>query len=208
MRFRSWAVMLLGILISAPQVQAQFPRGGMDGGGGEGDMRGGGVGGRGGMMGRPPGPRMDLPTPEAVEGPITPAAMDDLLDLDAAGTARYADLYAPHMIATAPVRDSLRTIMKDLRDARDTGDRDAMRAAMRERGAVISRLWKDLSKRDERFYKDMKKSLTKEQRKRFEKWQDDEKKAREAERPQGPGGPRGSGGPDWPGYEGTGGRFE
>jgi hypothetical protein len=189
MRFRGLIVMVLGFLISSPEVQAQSPRGGMDGGRADGDMRGG-IGGRGGMMGRPPGPRMDFPTAEQVEGPLTPSAMSQLLDLESDGTRRYADSYARHMQETAPVRDSLRTILNALRDARERGDREAMRSAMREHRDVVSRLWKDLSKRDEQFYKTVKKSLTKEQRKRFEQWQEDEEQAREAERPGGPAGPR------------------
>lgn len=194
MRYRGWAlVALTAHLLSASSLQAQWW--GVGGAGG-GDMRGGGgmpgggpgAGGRGGMMGRPPGHPMEFPTPEELEGPLTPAAMSRVADLDSAGTARYAERHAAHMAATAPARDSLRLILRSLREERVPGDPDEMRSEMRERGAVVSSLWKDVSKRDKRFYKDVTKAFTKDERKKFEKWQDEKKKAHEAERRRGPGG--------------------
>jgi len=131
---------------------------------------------------------MEFPTAEEMEGPLTPTAMGRVADLDSAGMARYAERYGPHMAATASVRDSLRATLRNLRDKRDSGDREAMHAEMRESEPVISRLWKDLSKRDKQFYKDVTKTFTKDERKKFEKWQDDKKKAYEAERRHGPGG--------------------
>jgi uncharacterized protein (DUF2267 family) len=91
------------------------------------------------------------------------------------------------MTSTAPVRDSLRVILRTLRDDMESGDRDAMRAEMQEHGPVISRLWKDLSKRDKQFYTDATKAFTSEERKKFEQWQEDEKKAHEADHRRGPG---------------------
>ena len=143
-------------------------------------------------MGGRPGGGMEFPTQEEVEGPPTPAALKDLIALDEAGSARYTALYTSHMDSTRTVRDSLRSALKWLRDARDNGDREGMRAAFRQHGPDVRRLWKDLSKRDEAFDKSTKEILTKDQRKKLEQWQDQQEKERADEqraRRQGLGGP-------------------
>ena len=95
---------------------------------------------------------MEFPVAEELEGPLTPTVMGRVADLDSAGMARYAEQYSPHMAATATVRDSIRNMLRRLDETRESGDREAMRTEMRARGAVVSRLWKDLSKRDREFY--------------------------------------------------------
>ena len=172
MRNRSWALLVLAAGLLSPPLHAQWS----SGGGGPGDRPPGGPGGRGDMPGRPPGHRMEFPTAEELEGPLTPAVMGRVADLDSSGMARYAEQYGPHMAATATVRDSLRSMLRSMDERRDSGDREAMRTEMRARGPVVSRLWKDLSKRDKQFYKDVTKTFAKEERKKFERWQDDKEK--------------------------------
>lgn len=184
MRNRSWALVVLAVYLLSPSLHAQWP----SGDGGPGDRPPGGPGGRGGMPGRPPGPRMEFPSAEELGGPLTPTAMGRVADLDSAGMARYAEQYGPHMAATATVRDSIRSMLRSLDERRESGDREAMRTEMRARGPVVSRHWKDLSKRDKQFYKDVTKTFTKDERKKFEQWQDDKEKSRKAERRFGPGG--------------------
>ncbi len=186
MRFPGFSCLVLACLLSVPlSLHAQVPQGppgGGYGGGGYGGRMGRGMGRHGGMMGGPPGGRMELPGQDEVDGPPTPVALRDLVGLDATGSARFTAIYTPQMDCTTSERDSLRAAMKTLRDARDNGDRDAMRAAFREHGSDIRRLWQDLSKRDEAFDKEATKSLTKDQRKKLEQWQDEQAKARDEER--------------------------
>ena len=83
MRNRRWALVVLAAHLLSPSLQAQWTSGGGDAGGR--DMGGGampgGPGGPGGMHGRPPGHRMELPTAEELEGPLTPLEVRDE-DLD------------------------------------------------------------------------------------------------------------------------------
>ena len=128
MRFLAMPTLVLACLLSVPGAHAQVPPGGVEDGG----VYGGGMGGRGmgrhgGMMGGSWRGRMEFPTQEEIEGPPTPAALRDLVGLDEAGSARYTARYTSHMDTTSAARDSLRTAMRGLRDARDAGDREAMR---------------------------------------------------------------------------------
>jgi hypothetical protein len=198
MRFLAMPCLVLVCLLSVPAAHAQVPQGGSgDGDGYGGGMGGGGMHRNGGMMGGRWGGRMEFPSKEDVEGPPTPAALRDLVGLDGAGSARYTSRYTSHMDTTSAARDSLRTVMRGLRDARDAGDREAMRAGFHERAPLVSRLWKDLSKRDQSFVKEAKKSLTKDQRAKFEQWQDEQAKEKEEQQRErhafgGPSGPEDS----------------
>jgi hypothetical protein len=59
---------------------------------------------------------------------------------------------------------------------------------MQGQAPVVSRLWKHLSERDESFDKGLKEVLTKEQRKTYEKWRDEQKPMRDdRQRERGPG---------------------
>jgi Spy/CpxP family protein refolding chaperone len=175
------------VLAGALPVYAQAPQRGMPPGGNWGGSGMGGGGGRRDHNGQgrwPGGQRPTLPSDDEVEGPPTPSLMRTVADLDDEHAARYAQAYDQHMTTTEPWRDSLRTAMRSLRSMRESGDRDAMRAAMREQAPEVSRLWDELAKQDQSFDKGLKKVLTKEQRKQYEKWRDEEKKAREAQQPE------------------------
>jgi hypothetical protein len=145
------------------------------GGGGPGDMQGHR---RGGMMHRSGEGPSRLPSPDEVEGPATPGAMQQIVGLDQDQTRRYTQSYEQHMAATKPARDSLRTALQATRQAFDSG---GMESARPSRDLVV-RLWKDLSKQDEEFDKRLKSIFTKDQVKQYSKWREDEKKAAEAQR--------------------------
>jgi hypothetical protein len=125
----------------------------------------------GGRRGPRPGGMSDLPTPAKLAGPPTPVVMRDTVGLSAGQVEQYAVRYGNHMRNTAPVRDSLRNRMQEMRAGFENGDR----SAARDRRSELEGQWKELSKRDKQFDKDLKDRLSKDQAKRYEKW----KKARE-----------------------------
>jgi hypothetical protein len=115
----------------------------------------------------------DMPSPDKIEGPASPAIMRDTVGLSDEQLNLYATRYAKHMAATQPVRDSLRASMQEIRAAFESGDR----SAVRERRSELERQWKDLSKRDKEFEKALEDLLSKEQEKRYEKWKEAREKA-------------------------------
>lgn len=159
-------------LVVAP-VNAQYPSGGM--GGRMGGGMGGGMG-RGGMMGRPG--RMNLPTPDEIEGPPTPAAMDQVVTFHDNQADEYAQAYTAHMDSTQQVRDSLRSTMQAMRGSFQRHDRGAAHA----QAEAVQHSWKELSKQDKEFEKALKNILDKDQLKQYKQWRDDQQKAAEQER--------------------------
>ena len=125
----------------------------------------------GGRTGPRPGGRSSLPTAEKLTGPPTPAIMRDTVGLSAEQVEQYAVRYGNYMGATRPTRDSLRSTMREMRADFENGDR----SAAQDRRSELERQWKELSKRDKQFDKDLKELLSKDQEKRYDKW----KKARE-----------------------------
>lgn len=164
-------VLVVGLATSA---LAQYtPQPGATGGGTYGPEPGS-SGGRPMRGGGRMGPRADLssmPTPSKIEGPATPAVMHDTIGVTGEPLDRYAVMYANHIAATGPARDSLRSSMRGMREAFETGGRDAAR----EHRSDLQRQWKDLSKRDQQFEKALEELLSKDQQKKYKKW----KKARE-----------------------------
>jgi hypothetical protein len=154
---RSLAQMLLAAGLAA-SAAAQNTPGGYGPGGGS-------------RMGPRPGGMSDLPTPSRLAGPPTPAIMRDTVGLSAEQVEQYAVRYGNHMGATRPARDSLRSAMREIRANFENGDRSAAQG----RRSGLERQWKELSKRDKQFDKDLKELLSKDQEKRYDKW----KKARE-----------------------------
>jgi len=159
------------------------------GGGDPGYMRGRRSGG---MMRQPQGERTRLPSPDEVEGPATPGAMQQIAGLDGDQIKRYTRIYEQHMTATKPARDSVRTALQATRQAFESGDRESARPSR----DLVVRLWKDVSKQDEEFDKGLKKILTKDQVKQYSQWREDEKKEAEAQRQDEMRGRFGGRGPD------------
>lgn len=172
---RSLAQLLLAAGLAASAAAQYTPGGYGPGGGGTGTY--GPEGGRGGprdgggRMGSRPGGMSDLPTPAKLAGPPSPAIMRDTVGLSSEQVERYAVRYGNHMSATGPVRDSLRSTMREMRAGFENGDR----SAARERGSELERQWKELSKRDSQFDKGLDDLLSKDQKKHYKRW----KKARE-----------------------------
>ena len=187
-----WSMLVgaLGALLMAVPVQAQY--GGMGGG------MGGGLGGRGGMGrggmggGRGGAPSMMI-TDEQIEGPPTPGMMLQLLTLDERQSAAYTHAWDSLMAETKVERDSARSAVKAMRDGFSGGDRESARS----NGGIARRLAGDLAKRDQAFDASLKTLLTRDQRKEYDKWKDQNKKdaeARQREEMRGRGGGRMGGG--------------
>jgi hypothetical protein len=164
----------LGLITFLLAVAPAYAQSGV-GDGGQGHMRGRRSGG---MMRPQQGGRSRLPSPDEVEGPATPGAMQQIVGLDEDHTRRYTQLYEQHMTATKPARDSVRTALQATRDAFESGNIESARPSR----DLVVRLWKDVSKRDEEFDKGLKSMLTKDQAKQYSQWREDEKKAAEAQR--------------------------
>ena len=169
-----WTMLVgaVGALFVAMPVQAQY--GGM-GGGMAGGMGGGGGMGRGGMGGRSGAPAMMI-SDEALDGPPTPGMMLQLLTLDERQSAAYTRAWDSLMAETKIERDSAHAAVKAMRDGFSGGDR----ASARSNGAIARRLAGDLAKRDQAFDASLKTLLTKDQRKEYDKWKDQNRKDAEA----------------------------
>jgi hypothetical protein len=169
-----WTMLVgaLGALLVTMPVQAQY--GGMGGGMGDG-MGGRGGMGRGGMSGRGGAPAMMI-TDEALDGPPTPGMMLQLLTLDERQSAAYTHAWDSLMAETKVERDSAHAAVKAMRDGFTGGDRESARA----NAGVARRLAGDLAKRDQAFDASLKTLLTKDQRKEYDKWKDQNRKDAES----------------------------
>ncbi|MGE5091115.1 MAG: hypothetical protein ACM3OH_03000 [Bacillota bacterium] len=169
-----WTMLVgaLGALLVAVPVQAQY--GGMGGGMGDG-MGGRGGMGRGGMSGPGGAPAMMI-SDEALDGPPTPGMMLQLLTLDERQSATYTRAWDSLMAETKVERDSAHAAVKAMRDGFSGGDRESARA----NAGVARRLAGDLAKRDQAFDASLKTLLTKDQRKEYDKWKDQNRKDAEA----------------------------
>ena len=106
-----------------------------------------------------------------LEGPPAPAILRDSIGLNAEQVQRYTQRYTTYMAQTKPARDSLRTTMKEVRAAYQSGDRSE---AHSRRDAVKPQA-EALAKKDQEFEKSLRDSLTKDQQIRYDQW----KKARQ-----------------------------
>jgi len=112
-------------------------------------------------------------SPETLEGPPAPAILHDSIGLSGEQLQLYARRYSNYTAETGPVRDSLRTSMQAMRAAFESGDRSAGRS----RHDALERQAQELAKKDKEFEKVLKEGLTKDQRKRYDKWKDARDKA-------------------------------
>jgi phage-related minor tail protein len=123
-----------------------------------------------------------LPSLDQVEGPATPAVLQDLVDLSSDQLQQYTARYNDHIAATKSVRDSLRTTMQTMRAEFEGGDRESAR----QHGPIAERLWKDLSPDDEAFSKGLKDLLSKKQLEQYQKWEKEQAPPEHWGRDQGP----------------------
>jgi alkanesulfonate monooxygenase SsuD/methylene tetrahydromethanopterin reductase-like flavin-dependent oxidoreductase (luciferase family) len=109
----------------------------------------------------------------ALEGPPAPAVLRDSIGLTGEQLQRYAQRYASHMATTGSARDSLRTTIRSMRAAFESGDRSGARS----RHDTLDRQAEELSKRDQEFEKALRQDLSKDQRKRYDKWKESRENA-------------------------------
>jgi hypothetical protein len=146
-----------------------------------------GAGPGGGGMRHGGGPHREI-SREALEAPPAPAILRDSIGLGGDQLQRYAQRYSNYMAETGPVRDSLRTSMRAMRAAFESGDRSEARS----RRDGLERQSNELVKRDKEFEKMLKQDLSKDQQKRYDKWKKSRQKAEREHRqhmrgPQPPG---------------------
>ena len=166
-----WLGLTLALLIGvAGSPFAQSAPGGYGPGPGQGP-------GGGGM--RHGGGQHRMISPEALEGPPTPAILHDSIGLSGDQLQRYSQRYSNYTAETGPVRDSLRASVQAMRAAFESGDRSEARS----RHDALERQSQELTKKDKEFEKVLKEGLTKDQQKRYDKWKDARDKA-ERERHQ------------------------
>jgi hypothetical protein len=107
-----------------------------------------------------------------LEGPPAPATLRDSIGLSTEQVERYTQRYSTYMAQTKPARDSLRTTMKEVRAAYESGDRSEARG----RRDALQPQSDGLAKKDQEFEKSLRDSLTKDQQVRYDQW----RKSREA----------------------------
>jgi hypothetical protein len=112
---------------------------------------------------------------QAIEGPPAPATLRDSIGVSGAPLDRYAKQYSSYMAQTKPARDSLRTTMKEVRAAYESGDHSE---AQGRRDAAKPQA-EGLAKKDQEFEKSLRDSLTKDQQVRYDQWK---KSRQEADR--------------------------
>ena len=175
MRLR-WVAVLAATMMVVSSLAAQDaggygPSGGRGGRGG----RGGGWGGhRMGDQGVDP---FSLPSAEEIDGPPTPGTFKQLFSLTDHQADAYGHGWDSLMAGTKLERDSARVARETIRSAFADHDREAAQQQAR----ILQRLGKDLRQRDEAFDKALA-FLTKDQRKQYNDWKKDQKKAREEQR--------------------------
>jgi hypothetical protein len=171
MRLR-WVTVLAATMMVVSSLAAQ-DAGGYGPPGGRG--RGGSWGGhRRGDQGFDPS---SMPSPEEIDGPPTPGTFKQLFALTDQQADAYGHGWDSLMAETKPQRDSARVARETMRSA--FADRD--REAAQQQARILQRLGKGLRQRDEAFDKSLA-FLTKDQRKQYDDWKKDQKKAREEQR--------------------------
>jgi hypothetical protein len=175
-----WSAFLALTLLAVAPLPGQAPGGyGPSGGMGPGGGRGWGAGRRGGRMGGQSFDPSALPSPEDIDGPPTPGTFKQLFALSDSQAGQYQRGWDSLMAETAPQRDSARTARETMRSAFQDHDRDAVQ----QQAKVLERLGKDLRKSNDAFDKSLV-FLTDAQRKQYDDWKKEQKKAREDERRQ------------------------
>lgn len=111
-------------------------------------------------------PAGQLLTPDALQGPPTPATMYAIAALDHDQLYRYAAAYRAHMNATWDARYGVASAVKLLNRAVERRDEDAARYY----GAIADRLWSRVVEEDRGFDEVVQALLRKGQRKEYREW--------------------------------------
>ncbi len=109
-----------------------------------------------------------LLTPDALQGPPTPAAMYAIATLDADQLNRYLAAYRAHMGATWDARYGVASAVRLLNRAVDLRDEDAARYYT----ALTERLWTQVVAQDRSFDDEVNGMLRKDQRRRYREWKE------------------------------------
>ena len=109
-----------------------------------------------------------LLTPEALQGPPTPATMYAIALLDADQLNRYLAAYRAHMGATSEARYGVASAVRLLSRAVDQRKEDAARYHT----ALTERLWAQLAAQDRSFDEVVNTMLRKDQRRRYQDWKE------------------------------------
>jgi hypothetical protein len=109
-----------------------------------------------------------LLTPDALQGPPTPATMYAIATLDAGQLNRYLAAYRAHMGATWDARSGVASAVRLLNRAVDQRNEDAARYYT----ALTERLWTQLVAQDRSFDEVVNSMLRKDQRRRYQDWKD------------------------------------
>jgi hypothetical protein len=109
-----------------------------------------------------------LLTPDALQGPPTPAAMFAIAELDHHQLTRYLAAYRDHMVATWDTRSGVASALGMLNKAVERGDEDAARYY----GTVAGRLWTRVAEQDRGFDQVVETILRKGQRKQYREWKE------------------------------------
>jgi hypothetical protein len=107
-------------------------------------------------------------TPDALQGPPTPAAMYAIAKLDADQLSRYLAAYRAHMEATWDARSGVAGAVRLLNRAVDQRDEDAARYYT----ALSGRLWTRVTAQDRSFDDVVNTMLQNDQRRRYREWKD------------------------------------
>jgi hypothetical protein len=107
-------------------------------------------------------------TPDALQGPPTPATMYAIAILDADQLNRYLAAYRAHMGATWDARYGVASAVRFLDRAVDQRNEDAARYYT----AVAERLWTKVAAQDRSFDDVVNTMLRKDQRRRYQDWKD------------------------------------
>jgi hypothetical protein len=107
-----------------------------------------------------------LLTPDALQGPPTPATMYAIATLDPDQLNRYLAAYRAHMGATWDARYGVASGVRLLNRAVDQRDEDAARYYT----AFVERLWTQVAAQDRSFDEVVNTMLRKDQRRRYQDW--------------------------------------
>jgi hypothetical protein len=109
-----------------------------------------------------------LLTPDALQGPPTPAAMYAIATLDGDQLNRYLAAYRAHMGATWDARSGVASAVRLLNRAVDQRDEDAARYYT----TLTGRLWTQVVAQDRSFDDVVNTMLRKDQRRRYQEWKE------------------------------------
>ena len=175
---RAWAMAAALIAVSAATAAAQ--------GGYPGGYPGGRAGtGEGARPPRPGGERRRIITESQLEGPPAPDFAVARFELDSTEGAAYKQAYDSFMTATQAQRDSARALRLVVRNAMQAGDRDAARGNFPE----LQRLGDVLVKAEQQFDAGLKRVLTKDHFKDYQRWKQQQQHDEERRQPPDRAGP-------------------